>query len=68
MAGYITDRDLPDAEREFPGIMALYYALQDPPSTFLGLVAAWQSIRAAEADKQADIDEQAIFNAWARME
>lgn len=44
MAGFITEKDLPEAEESFPGITALWESLTDPPTTFLGLVAVWQAI------------------------
>lgn len=38
MIGFITEREFPQAELEFPGIVALYDALPRKPTTFLELL------------------------------
>jgi hypothetical protein len=38
MRGLVTERDLPAADVEFPGIFALYTLLLEKPRTFLDLV------------------------------
>ena len=38
MRGMVTERDLPAADVEFPGIVALYLRLTEKPRTFLDLV------------------------------
>ena len=50
MRGLITDRDLEQAEREFPGIGGFFAQLLPKPRTFLELVARfehWGEERAA---------------------
>jgi hypothetical protein len=39
MVGYITERDLEQAEEAFPGIIRFYQSLTRPPRTFLELVS-----------------------------
>jgi len=39
MRGFITERDLEQAESAFPGITALFESLPAKPRTFLDLVA-----------------------------
>jgi hypothetical protein len=42
MGGFITEQHFSEAEREFPGIRALYLACgNDRPKTFLDLVARY---------------------------
>lgn len=41
MAGFVTELDLPLAEKEFPGITELYFTLDAKPRTFLELVSLW---------------------------
>jgi hypothetical protein len=41
MRGFITEQHFAEAEREFPGIRALYLACSDKPKTFLELVARY---------------------------
>jgi hypothetical protein len=41
MSGYITERDFETAETEFPGIVALYHAMEPAPPTFLDLLRAY---------------------------
>jgi len=43
--GRITERQLPLAERSFPGISAFYAQLDDKPVTFLQLVWAFEANR-----------------------
>jgi hypothetical protein len=38
MSGLVTERDLEEADTEFPGIGALYARLPEKPRTFLDLV------------------------------
>ena len=55
MQGFITERDLDQADHEFPGIAAYFAALADKPRTFLELVAEfdhWTS----EHELQAGVD------------
>ena len=40
--GRITERQLPLAERSFPGISQFYASLEDKPATFLQLVWAFE--------------------------
>jgi hypothetical protein len=42
MMGFITERDLEQAEKEFPGIEAFFGSLANKPRTFLELVAAFE--------------------------
>jgi hypothetical protein len=42
MVGFITERDLGQAEREFPGITRFFAALTRKPRTFLDLVSLFQ--------------------------
>jgi hypothetical protein len=44
--GRITERQLPLAERSFPGISRFYAQLNDKPATFLQLVWAFEADRA----------------------
>jgi len=39
MRGFITDKDLNEAEAEFPGICRFFASLHTKPRTFLELVA-----------------------------
>ena len=41
MLGIISDKDIDEAEIEFPGIRALYLGCGDKPRTFLELVARY---------------------------
>jgi hypothetical protein len=43
--GRITERQLPLAERSFPGISRFYAELDDKPVTFLQLVWAYEATR-----------------------
>jgi len=45
--GRITERQLPLAERSFPGISRFYAQLDDKPATFLQLVWAFEANRHA---------------------
>jgi hypothetical protein len=45
--GRITERELPLAERSFPGISRFYAQLDRKPATFLQLVWAFEADRAA---------------------
>ena len=45
--GRITERELPLAERSFPGISRFYQSLDDKPATFLQLLWAFEGKRAA---------------------
>ncbi len=42
MAGFITERDLEQAEQEFPGIARFFESLTRKPRTFLDLVAMFE--------------------------
>jgi hypothetical protein len=42
MKGFITDRDLDQAEDAFPGIKGYFESLGDKPGTFLELVAMFE--------------------------
>jgi len=42
MVGFITERDLAQAEQSFPGIGQFFAALVDKPRTFLDLVARFE--------------------------
>jgi len=50
--GRITERQLPLAERSFPGISRFYAELDDKPATFLQLVWAYEADRAALSDSR----------------
>ncbi len=41
MRGFITEQHFDEAEREFPGIVALYSRLDTKPRTFLDLVQVY---------------------------
>jgi hypothetical protein len=43
MVGRITEKHLSEAEKTFPGIMAMYSAMSDKPATFLQLVWAYEA-------------------------
>jgi hypothetical protein len=45
--GRITERELPLAERSFPGISRFYAQLDRKPATFLQLVWAYEADRAS---------------------
>ncbi len=45
MRGRITERDLPLAEKSFPGIAEMYQSLQDKSLTFLQLVWIYEEAR-----------------------
>jgi hypothetical protein len=47
--GRITERQLPLAERSFPGISRFYAQLEDKPVTFLQLVWAFEARRVTRA-------------------
>jgi hypothetical protein len=47
--GRITERQLPLAERSFPGISRFYAQLNNKPATFLQLVWAFEADRATPA-------------------
>jgi hypothetical protein len=47
--GRITERQLPLAERSFPGISQFYAQLDHKPATFLQLVWAFEAERATPA-------------------
>jgi hypothetical protein len=42
MVGVITERDLAEAEQEFPGIARYFDDLSDKPRTFLELVSRFE--------------------------
>ena len=42
MVGYITERDLEQAEQSFPGIQVYFATLTDKPRTFLELLAQFE--------------------------
>jgi hypothetical protein len=42
MVGFITERDLEQAEQSFPGIRAFFAGLQRKPRTFLELIAQYE--------------------------
>lgn len=50
MSGFITERDFEAAEAEFPGIVALYRAMEPAPPTFLDLLRAYLARPAGPAD------------------
>jgi hypothetical protein len=50
--GRITERQLPLAERSFPGISRFYAQLDDKPATFLQLVWAYEATREASASSR----------------
>jgi len=50
--GRITERQLPLAERSFPGISRFYADLQDKPATFLQLVWAFEGRRLAQPTRR----------------
>lgn len=51
MQGRITERQLPMAEKCFPGICALYAAMPVKPLTFLQLLWAYEGKRAKAAPR-----------------
>ncbi len=56
MVGFITERDLTEAEEAFPGIGCFFEALTQKPRTFLELVRLfehWCEPAAAAAQSQA---------------
>lgn len=52
MVGFITERELHQAEEAFPGILRFFEALTRKPRTFLGLVAMFERWGAARAPLQ----------------
>ena len=42
MRGFITERDLKQADEEFPGILGFFEALPIKPRTFLDLLSMFQ--------------------------
>ena len=42
MVGFITERDLKQADEEFPGILGFFEALASKPRTFLDLLSMFQ--------------------------
>jgi hypothetical protein len=42
MVGFITERDLAEAEEAFPGILGFFQSLSRKPRTFLDLVSLFQ--------------------------
>jgi hypothetical protein len=50
--GRITERQLPLAERSFPGISRFYAELQDKPTTFLQLVWAFEGRKIARPTRR----------------
>jgi len=50
--GRITERQLPMAERCFPGISRFYKSLDDKPATFLQLLWAFEGKRAARPTRR----------------
>ena len=42
MVGYITERNLQQADEAFPGIVAFFEALSPKPRTFLELVSLYE--------------------------
>ena len=49
MVGFITERDLEQAEEAFPGIVRFFQSLARKPRTFLDLVALFEHWRAPVA-------------------
>jgi len=45
MSGFITERNLAEAEVAFPGIARFYSLLEDKPTTFLDLVRLYLPFR-----------------------
>lgn len=59
MRGFITDRDLGECERNFPGIVRFYRGMRDKPATFLQLLWAFHdacgcSSRSSDDDAQVE--------------
>lgn len=57
MQGFITERDLEQADEAFPGISCFFASLGDKPTTFLELVAIfdhWTSTEFLEGAVHAD--------------
>jgi hypothetical protein len=50
--GRITERELPLAERSFPGISRFYAALEHKPATFLQLVWAFEGTKLARPTRR----------------
>jgi hypothetical protein len=55
MKGRITARQLPLAERSFPGIGSYYRGLSSKPATFLQLVWAFEAQKAARCAARSQI-------------
>ena len=54
MVGFITERDLKDAEEVFPGILRFYESLAHKPRSFLELMSRFEHrCDAAEAAREA---------------
>ena len=47
MSGFITERNLAEAEAAFPGIARFYSLLEDKPTTFLDLLRLYLPVRSA---------------------
>ncbi len=47
MQGRITERQLPQAEKHFPGIRRLYAEMAPKPATFLQLLWAYEGLRSS---------------------
>ena len=49
MVGFVTERDLEQAEEAFPGIVRFFESLARKPRTFLELVSKYEQVRDADA-------------------
>jgi hypothetical protein len=47
MAGFITERELGEADEAFPGIKRFFESLRRKPRTFLNLVALYEKLSPA---------------------
>jgi hypothetical protein len=52
MLGFITERDLDQADDAFPGILRFFESLRHKPRTFLDLVAMFERWRSPAATAQ----------------
>lgn len=50
MRGFITDRDLSECEKNFPGIVRFYRHMRHKPATFLQLLWAFHDSRGCASD------------------
>lgn len=52
MSGFITERDLQEAEALFPGIEAFYRGLREKPATFLDLLRLYSGRLQSAGDRR----------------